>query len=80
MSLGDLYHKNRFSLKGQLKPDRFGRPDRLPDQQPGEWSVVLKEIRFCWEHGESAEVVTDFFEYFNPEDKPPRWPKWLLEP
>jgi hypothetical protein len=41
--------------------------------------VVLKEIRFCWEHGESAEVVTDFIEYFNPEDKPPRWPDWLTK-
>jgi hypothetical protein len=80
MSLGDLYHKNRFSLRGELKPDRFGRADHLPDQRVELWRFYLQEMRYCWEHGEPVEVITDFFEYFDPTAKPPRWPDWLKKP
>jgi hypothetical protein len=30
-----------------------------------------------WENGEAIEVITYLFDYFNPANKPPRWPDWL---
>jgi hypothetical protein len=70
MSLGDLYRKNRISLAGQLSPNRFA-PNGPSNQLLPEWKVDLKFLRSCWETGESTELETDFFEWFDPSRKQP---------
>ena len=79
MSLGDLYRHNKFSLIGDLNPDGFRRPDHPHDQRVEIWAMYLEQMRQAWEEGEATEVETDFFEYFEPEDKPARWPDWLTK-
>ena len=71
MSPGDLSNQNIFSLEGELRADRFGSA-RIADQQVEIWPMYLEEMRWCWERGEATEGITDFFEYFNPTDKPSR--------
>ena len=80
MSLADLYRKNKLSIKSQLKPDRFRRPYYLPNQRVDGWTADLQYLRRCWEVGEASELETDFFEWFDPSQKPPRWPDWLTKP
>lgn len=80
MSLGDLYRRNKFSLAGELKPDRFRRKHYLPDQHVEGWNSDLQYIRQCWEDGESTTLETDFFEWLDPSQKPPRWPDLLSKP
>lgn len=79
MSLGDLYRKNKLSLAGQLRPNRFA-PNRLSNEPVPEWKVDLQFLRGCWEAGESTELETDFFEWFDPSQKPPLWPDFLTKP
>jgi len=76
MSLGDLYRRNKISLAGQLRPDRFKRLDYLPNQNVVEWRADLPYLRSCWDAGEATELETDFFEWFDPSEKPPPRPDW----
>lgn len=72
MSLGDLYRNNKLSLAGKLRVNRL-MPTKLSNQPVAEWGVDLQFMRGCGEAGESTELETDFFEWFDPSQKPPRW-------
>ena len=39
--------------------------------------MYLEQMRYAWKKDKATEVVTDFIDYFDPNNKPRRWPDWL---
>jgi hypothetical protein len=42
--------------------------------------MYLEQLRGAWQRREETKVITSFIDYFNPADKPKRWPDWMTKP